>query len=113
MTEIIGGELFARGLRAEGIEFLFELPSPEVDPLLAGGGRAYGRRLYKTTGKVAAVLGIPGPGVGEPPVGHGHRPTRGRTGARHHPHNTGWAASTPRRRRGFRARTSSISCARR
>ena len=35
MAEITGGELLARGLQAEGIEFLFELPSPEVDPLLA------------------------------------------------------------------------------
>ena len=29
MTEITGGELFARALQAEGIEFLFGLPSPE------------------------------------------------------------------------------------
>ena len=72
MTEITGGELFARALQAEGIEFLFGLPSPEVDPLLAQLG-AHGIRLvpvrheaagvhmaeglYKTTGKVAAVLG--------------------------------------------------------
>jgi acetolactate synthase-1/2/3 large subunit len=35
MGEISGGELFARGLAAEGIEFLFGLPSPEIDPLLA------------------------------------------------------------------------------
>jgi len=35
MTEITGGELFARALQAEGIEFLFGLPSPESDPLLA------------------------------------------------------------------------------
>jgi acetolactate synthase I/II/III large subunit len=77
MTEITGGELFARALQAEGIEFLFGLPSPEVDPLLAQLG-AHGIRLvpvrheaaavhmaeglYKTTGKVAAVLGNPGPG---------------------------------------------------
>jgi acetolactate synthase I/II/III large subunit len=77
MTEITGGELFARGLQAEGIEFLFGLPSPEVDPLLAQlescGIRQVPVRheaaavhmaegLYKTTGKVAAVLGNPGPG---------------------------------------------------
>jgi acetolactate synthase I/II/III large subunit len=77
MTEITGGELFARALQAEGIEFLFGLPSPEIDPLLAELG-AHGIRLvpvrheaagvhmaeglYKTTGKVAAVLGNPGPG---------------------------------------------------
>ena len=34
MTQITGGELFARALHAEGIEFLFGLPSPEIDPLL-------------------------------------------------------------------------------
>lgn len=77
MTEITGGELLARALAAEGIEFLFGLPSPEIDPLLphlepngirlvpirhesAGVHMAEG--LYKTTGKVAAVLGNPGPG---------------------------------------------------
>ena len=77
MTEITGGELFARALQAEGIEFLFGLPSPEIDPLLveleAHGIRLVPVRheaaavhmaegLYKTTGKVAAVLGNPGPG---------------------------------------------------
>lgn len=77
MAEITGGELFARSLAAEGIEFLFGLPSPEIDPLLAHL-EAYGIRLvpirheaagvhmaeglYKTTGKVSAVLGNPGPG---------------------------------------------------
>ncbi len=77
MPEITGGELFARALQSEGIEFLFGLPSPEVDPLLAQL-EAHGIRLvpirheaaavhmaeglYKTTGKVAAVLGNPGPG---------------------------------------------------
>lgn len=77
MTEITGGELFARALAAEGIEFLFGLPSPEIDPLFAQL-EAYGIRLvpirheaaavhmaeglYKTTGKIAAVLGNPGPG---------------------------------------------------
>jgi acetolactate synthase-1/2/3 large subunit len=77
MTEITGGELLARALQAEGIEFLFGLPSPESDPLLAQlekhGVRLVPVRheaaavhmaegLYKTTGKVAAVLGNPGPG---------------------------------------------------
>jgi acetolactate synthase-1/2/3 large subunit len=77
MTEITGGELFARALQAEGIEFLFGLPSPEVDALLveleAHGIRLVPVRheaaavhmaegLYKTTGRVAAVLGNPGPG---------------------------------------------------
>ncbi len=77
MTEITGGELFARALRAEGIEFLFGLPSPEVDPLFAeldahgirlvpvrheAAGVHMAEGLYKSTGKVAAVLGNPGPG---------------------------------------------------
>ncbi len=77
MTEITGGELFARALQAEGIEFLFGLPSPEIDPLLAAleehgirlvpirheaAGAHMAEGLYKTTGKVAAVLGNPGPG---------------------------------------------------
>ncbi len=77
MSEITGGELFARALQAEGIEFLFGLPSPESDPLLveleAHGIRLVPIRheaaavhmaegLYKTTGRVAAVLGNPGPG---------------------------------------------------
>ena len=77
MTEISGGELFARALQAEGIEFLFGLPSPEIDPLLAqldahgirmvpvrheAAGVHMAEGLYKTTGKVAAVLGNPGPG---------------------------------------------------
>ena len=77
MTQITGGELFARALQAEGIEFLFGLPSPEIDPLLAqlqahgirmvpvrheAAGVHMAEGLYKTTGKVAAVLGNPGPG---------------------------------------------------
>ncbi len=77
MTEVTGGELLARALQAEGIEFLFGLPSPESDPLLveleAHGIRLVPIRheaaavhmaegLYKTTGRVAAVLGNPGPG---------------------------------------------------
>jgi acetolactate synthase I/II/III large subunit len=77
MTEISGGELLARALQAEGIEFLFGLPSPEIDPLLAqldahgirlvpvrheAAGVHMAEGLYKTTGKVAAVLGNPGPG---------------------------------------------------
>ena len=77
MTEITGGELFARALQAEGIEFLFGLPSPEIDPLFAvleehgirlvpirheAAAAHMAEGLYKTTGKVAAVLGNPGPG---------------------------------------------------
>jgi acetolactate synthase-1/2/3 large subunit len=77
MEAITGGELLARCLAAEGIRFVFGLPSPEIDPLLpclaphgirlvpirheaAGVHMAEG--LYKSTGQVAAVVGNPGPG---------------------------------------------------
>jgi acetolactate synthase-1/2/3 large subunit len=78
VAEITGGALFARALQAEGIEFMFGLPSPEADPLLAELERHAIRLvpvrheaaavhmaegLYRTTGKVAAVLGNPGPGA--------------------------------------------------
>lgn len=78
MTGITGGELLARALQAEGIEFLFGLPSPESDPLLSvladhgirlvpvrheAAAAHMAEGLYKTTGKVAAVLGNPGPGT--------------------------------------------------
>jgi acetolactate synthase I/II/III large subunit len=77
MSEISGGELLARALAVEEIEFLFGLPSPEIDPLLAeldahgirlvpvrheAAGVHMAEGLYKTTGRVAAVLGNPGPG---------------------------------------------------
>lgn len=77
MSAITGGELLARCLSNEGVRFLFGLPSPEIDPLLAHLA-AYGIRmvpvrheaaavhmaegLYKTTGQVAVVIGNPGPG---------------------------------------------------
>ena len=35
MSEITGGELLARCLASEGVRFVFGLPCPEVDPLLA------------------------------------------------------------------------------
>ena len=78
MSEITGGELLVRCLANEGIRFVFGLPCPEVDPILAKLDE-YGMRLvpvrheaaavhmaeglYKTTGEVAAVLGNPGPGT--------------------------------------------------
>lgn len=77
MAEITGGELLARCLANEGIRFVFGLPCPELDPLLAaleGNGLRLvpirheaaavhmAEGLYKTTGQVAAVLGNPGPG---------------------------------------------------
>jgi acetolactate synthase-1/2/3 large subunit len=77
MSRITGGELLARCLANEGVRFLFGLPSPEIDPLLArleahgirlfpvrheAAGVHMAEGLYKTTGQVAAVLGNPGPG---------------------------------------------------
>jgi len=77
MSEITGGQLLARCLANEGVRFLFGLPSPEIDPLLAAledagirmvpvrheaAGAHMAEGLYKTTGQVAAVLGNPGPG---------------------------------------------------
>ncbi len=78
MTEITGGEVFARCLAAEGIEHVFGLPSPEIDPLLASleehgirlvpvrhesAGAHMAEGLYKSTGKASAVIGNPGPGT--------------------------------------------------
>ena len=77
MAEITGGELLARCLASEGVRFVFGLPCPEVDPLLAAleangmrfvpirheaAGVHMAEGLYKTTGQVAVVLGNPGPG---------------------------------------------------
>ncbi|MEE9281012.1 MAG: thiamine pyrophosphate-binding protein [Myxococcota bacterium] len=77
MAEITGGELLARCLRSEGVRFVFGLPSPEVDPLLAAAeanelrfvpirheaaGAHMAEGVYKTTGQASAVLGNPGPG---------------------------------------------------
>ncbi|MBW2258056.1 MAG: thiamine pyrophosphate-binding protein, partial [Deltaproteobacteria bacterium] len=77
MANITGGELLARCLRSEGVQFVFGLPCPEVDPLLAvleahqirfvplrheAAGAHMAEGLYKTTGQVAVVLGNPGPG---------------------------------------------------
>ncbi len=77
MTQITGGEALARCLAQEGIRFVFGLPCPEIDPLLAAlepngirlvpvrheaAGAYMATGLYKTTGQVAAVLGNPGPG---------------------------------------------------
>jgi acetolactate synthase-1/2/3 large subunit len=77
MGTITGGEWLARCLAREGVRFVFGLPCPEVDPLLAAleasgirlvpvrheaAGAHMAEGLYKTTGQVAAVLGNPGPG---------------------------------------------------
>jgi acetolactate synthase-1/2/3 large subunit len=77
MSQITGAEILLRCLVAEGVRFVFGIPCPEVDPLLAKLDE-YGVRfvtvrheaaavhmaegLYKTTGQIAAVLGNPGPG---------------------------------------------------
>ncbi|MGO9606282.1 MAG: thiamine pyrophosphate-binding protein [Candidatus Binataceae bacterium] len=77
MAEISGGELLVKCLANEGIRFVFGLPCPEVDPMLAkleqygirfvpvrheAAGVHMAEGLYKTTGQVAVVLGNPGPG---------------------------------------------------
>ncbi|MFI5396843.1 MAG: thiamine pyrophosphate-binding protein [Candidatus Binatia bacterium] len=77
MSAITGGELLARCLANESVKFVFGLPSPEIDPLLAqlaahdirlvpvrheAAGVHMAEGLYKTTGQVAVVLGNPGPG---------------------------------------------------
>ena len=78
MSETTGGELLAHALAAEGVEVVFGLPCPDIDPLLAAMDKTNAMRFvpirheaagvhmaegyYKTTGKVACVLGNPGPG---------------------------------------------------
>ncbi|MGH7925179.1 MAG: thiamine pyrophosphate-binding protein [Candidatus Binatus sp.] len=77
MSEITGAELLLRCLVGEGVRFVFGLPCPEVDPLLAkleqyevrfvpvrheAAAVHMAEGLYKTTGQIAAVLGNPGPG---------------------------------------------------
>ncbi len=77
MSAITGGELLARCLANEGVKFVFGLPCPEIDPLLAqlsehgirhvpirheAAAVHMAEGLYKTTGQVAVVLGNPGPG---------------------------------------------------
>ena len=44
MAELTGGQLLARCLANEGVRFVFGLPSPEIDPLLAAL-QAVGMRL--------------------------------------------------------------------
>ena len=77
MAEISGGEVLASCLASEGIRFVFGLPCPEIDPLLAAlepngirfvplrhesAGCHMAEGLYKTTGRASVVLGNPGPG---------------------------------------------------
>ena len=77
MTDVTGGELLARAVANEGVNFVFGLPCPEIDPFLAAldangirfvpirhesAGVHMAEGLYKTTGQVAIVLGNPGPG---------------------------------------------------
>jgi acetolactate synthase-1/2/3 large subunit len=78
MSQVTGGEVLARCLANEEIKLVFGLPCPEVDPLLARlddhgikfvpirheAAAAYmAMGVYKSTGRVAAVLGNPGPGT--------------------------------------------------
>ncbi len=77
MSEITGAELLIRCLVGEGVRFVFGIPCPEVDPILAkleqyevrfvpvrheAAAVHMAEGLYKTTGQVAVVLGNPGPG---------------------------------------------------
>jgi acetolactate synthase-1/2/3 large subunit len=77
MADISGGELLARCLATENIRFVFGLPCPEIDPLLAAldghgirfvpvrhesAGAHMAEGVYKTTGAPSVVLGNPGPG---------------------------------------------------
>ncbi len=77
MSEISGGEVLARCLAQEGVTHVFGLPSPEIDPFLAAmeghgirlvpvrheaAGAHMAEGLYKSSGKVSAVIGNPGPG---------------------------------------------------
>lgn len=77
MDLITGGELLVRCLANEGIRFLFGLPCPEAEPVLAAldahdirfvpvrhesAGVHMAEGVYKTTGQVSAVIGNPGPG---------------------------------------------------
>ncbi|MBI3783796.1 MAG: thiamine pyrophosphate-binding protein [Deltaproteobacteria bacterium] len=77
MADLTGGQVLAQCLAAEGVRFVFGLPSPEIDPFLAAleavgirlvpfrheaAGAHMAEGLYKTTGQVAAVIGNPGPG---------------------------------------------------
>src|SRR5512139_349774 len=76
-AQITGGELIVRCLAAEGVRFVFGLPCPEIEPILAvldnyamrfvpvrheAAAVHMAEGVYKTTGGVAAVIGNPGPG---------------------------------------------------
>lgn len=77
MSEVTGGEMVVRCLANEGVRFVFGLPSPEVDPILAkleeygmrfvpvrheAAGVHMAEGLYKASGQVSMVIGNPGPG---------------------------------------------------
>jgi len=76
-AQITGGELIVRCLAEEAVRFVFGLPCPEIEPILAvlekyamrfvpvrheAAAVHMAEGLYKTTGAVAAVIGNPGPG---------------------------------------------------
>ena len=127
MAELNGGQLLARCLANEGVRFVFGLPSPEIDPLLAAldehgirlvpvrheaAGAHMAEGLYKTTGPGGGRDRQPRPGLGEP--ARGRRSRRGTRACRcsRSPRSTGSASSTRRRRRPSRGRISSTSTSR-
>ena len=76
-TEISGGELLVRCLANEGVQLVFGLPCPELDPILVAldehrirfvpvrheaAAVHMAEGVYKTSGRVAVVMGNPGPG---------------------------------------------------
>ena len=56
MRELNGGQLLARCLANEGIRFVFGLPSPEIDPLLAALDE-HGIRLVPVRHEAAGAAG--------------------------------------------------------
>lgn len=62
MSEITGGELLVRCLANEGVRFVFGLPCPEVDPILASL-EPHGLRLVPVRHEAAREPANPqGPG---------------------------------------------------
>ena len=57
MPELNGGQLLARCLANEGVRFVFGLPSPEIDPLLAALD-AHGIRLVPVRHEAVFILFI-------------------------------------------------------
>ena len=122
MSAITGGELLARCLANEGVKFVFGLPSPEIDPLLAplaehdirlvpratrSRGRAHGGGALQDDRPGRRGPRQSRPRLGQPPARSDHRAPRGRARAGRSPRSTVSASSTRRRRRRSRGRISS------